>query len=325
MFRTDMSSLPETSVELEVLDFLESSVQIRKITIPYMLSFLCCQNLPIFYLPIHLSVIDNTTLQSPLWIILGASYIISLDLSILDHTDKPELNAKPFHVLSGVLHFLYQSLVCSSNQFPSVAFNFLVVVYLVKFRFLLEFGALTAGINCPLLLLLPFLFILQGFEAYVGVMLLQTTLIGFSNVGHILALILEETRDIYLVTVRSSLYCGKRVPNGAWRLPSSNGFNFSNRIPGFIIHNQGTKQEIVMILTDFGISFATILKSRTSTFVGCKILDSNLEDKALFEGGRIVTNGINHNEVLGPGYELCTGQNVKHPNKMLLEYNWDPG
>ncbi|XP_009626095.1 uncharacterized protein [Nicotiana tomentosiformis] len=324
MFRTDMSCLPETSVELEVLDFFESCVQIRKITIPYMPSFLYCQNLKIFYLSIHMSVIDNTTLQSPLWIILGASYIISLDLSLLDHTDKPELSAKLFHVLSGVLHFLDQSFVCSSNQFPSMAFNFLVVVYLVKLRFLLELGALTAGIDCPLLLLLPFLFILQGFEAYVGVMLLQTTLIGFSNAGHILALILEETREIYLVIVRSSLYCGKRVANDVWRLPSSNVFNFPNRTPGFIIHNQGTKQEIIMILTYFGISFATILKSQTSTFVGCKILDLNIEDKVLFEGGRIVTNGINHNEVLGHGNELRTGQNVKHPNKRLLDYNWDP-
>ncbi|KAK4377178.1 hypothetical protein RND71_003474 [Anisodus tanguticus] len=81
------------------------------------------ENLQIVHLPIHLSVIDNTPLQSHVWIILGASYIISLDLSSLDYTAKPELNAKLLYVLCGVLHSLAQSLVYSFNQFPSMAFN----------------------------------------------------------------------------------------------------------------------------------------------------------------------------------------------------------
>nr|XP_033510476.1 uncharacterized protein LOC117275290 [Nicotiana tomentosiformis] len=156
-------------------------------------------------------------------------------------------------------------------------------------------------------------------------MLLQTALIDFTNSGHVLALILEETREMYLVTIRSSLHCGKRVANGAWRHPSSNVFNLPNRVVEFILHNQWTKQEIVMILTDFGKSFATIWKNQTLTIVGSKILDSNLEDMVLFEGERIVTNGVNHNEVLGPENKLRTSQNVKQPNKRLLDYNWDPG
>ncbi|KAJ8571145.1 hypothetical protein K7X08_038117 [Anisodus acutangulus] len=247
------------------------------------------ENLQIVHLPIHLSVIDNTPSQSHVWIILGASYIISLDLSSLDYTAKPELNAKLLYVLCGVLHSLAQSLVYSFNQFPSMAFNLLVDGYLVMLGFLLELGASTVGIFVPLLLLLPFLFILQQFEAYVGVLLLQMAFSGFRNVGHELALILEETRDMYLVTKGIFLHCGRKVANGT-RHSSGNVFNMPNSVPKYNLHNHRTEQGIVMIPTDFGISFATTLKNQTSTFVGCKSPDLNLEDKVLIGGRSIVTN-----------------------------------
>ncbi|KAK4367852.1 hypothetical protein RND71_011644 [Anisodus tanguticus] len=196
MIRTDMYSCPKTGVELEVLDFIESFVTMGEIPILYFPSFQCCLNIQKVHLPIDLSVIDNTPVQSHVGIILGASYIISLALSILDYPAKPKLNATFFYVLGGVLHSFDQSLLCSSNQFPPVAFNLLVDGYLVKLGFLLELDASTAGIVGPLLMLLPFLFMLQRFEAYVGVLLLQMTLIGFTNVGHKLAFLKKQGKCI---------------------------------------------------------------------------------------------------------------------------------
>nr|XP_016454444.1 PREDICTED: uncharacterized protein LOC107778667 [Nicotiana tabacum] len=55
------------------------------------------------------------------------------------------------------------------------------------------------------------------------------------------------------------------------------------------------------------------------------IPDSNLKDKVLFEDMSIVMNGLNQNELLGPGSGLHTSQDVKQPNKRLLGCNWDPG